>query len=122
MPHFFDRAGTDKTNRSRQALGTATYGLDHGHATARRMQPRQPYTIDLVVCTTGDTHLMSDIQSIGPLFHHHPTGAEPIMLGFECHKLLRDARGRYDYYAFVEDDVVITDPLFFKKRRVFDQQ
>jgi hypothetical protein len=142
MPHFFDRGGTDKTNRSRQAsayderlrsliaaicgphqaLGTATYGLDHEHATARRMQPSQPYTIDLVVCTTGDTHLIPDIQSISPLFHHHPTGAEPIMLGFECHKLLRDARGRYDYYAFVEDDVVITDTLFFKKRRVFDQQ
>jgi len=141
MPHFFDREGSDKTNRSRQAsalderlrsliaaiggphqaMGTATYGLDHENAQALRMRSSQPHTIDLVVCTTGDKHLIPEIQAVSTLFHHYPTNAEPIMLGFECHKLLRDARGRYDYYAFVEDDVVLTDPLFFRKLRVFDQ-
>jgi hypothetical protein len=141
MPHFFDREGRDKTNRSRQAsarderlrsliaavcgphqaLGTATYGLDHQYAKAWRMLPKQPYIIDLVICTAGASHLLGDIQALSHLFHHHPTNAEPIMLGFECHKLLRDARGRYDYYVFLEDDVVITDPMFFKKRRLFDQ-
>jgi hypothetical protein len=141
MPHFFDRAGEDKTNRSRQAsarderlrsliaaicgphqaLGTAAYGLDHGEAKAWRMMPRQPYTVDIVVCTTGNAHLLGQIQDLNHLFYHYATSAEPIMLGFECHKLLRDARGRYDYYAFIEDDVVVADPLFFKKRRLFDQ-
>jgi hypothetical protein len=141
MPHFFDRQGSDTTNRSRQAgakderlrsliaaicgphqaLGTATYGLDHQQAKAWRMMPKNPYTIDLVVCTTGDKHLLNEVQALSALFHHHPTDAEPLMLGFECHKVLRDARGRYDYYGFVEDDVVITDPLFFTKRRLFDR-
>ncbi|MFP3276926.1 MAG: hypothetical protein RXR52_39290, partial [Paraburkholderia sp.] len=46
----------------------------------------------------------------------------PMMLGFECHRLLLAARGRYDYYGFVEDDVVLTDPLFFRKRKLFDQR
>jgi len=141
MPHFFDRKGADKTNRSRQAsarderlrsliaaissphqaLGTATYGLNHGEAKAERSMPKQPYTVDLVVCTAGDSHLLDEIRPLDHLYHHHPTKAEPIMLGFECHKVLRDARGRYDYYAFVEDDVVLSDPIFFKKRRLFDQ-
>ncbi len=36
------------------------------------------------------------------------------------HKLLRDARGQYDYYGYVEDDIAILDPLFFRKRLLFD--
>jgi len=142
MPHFFNRGGTDKTNRSRQAaarderlralvaaicgahqaLGTRSFGLDHGEAKAWQMKTGQTLTLDIVVCTTGDSHLIEELGGIQPLFHHHPTSAEPIMLGFECHRLLQAMRGRYDYYAFVEDDIVLTDPLFFRKRRLFDMR
>jgi hypothetical protein len=41
-------------------------------------------------------------------------------LGFECHRVLAEARGRYDYYGYVEDDIVVNDPLFFRKRAHFD--
>src|ERR1700761_7954616 len=102
MPHFFDHTGNDRTNRSRQAsaykerlealiaaicgphqaLGTETYGLDHGEAKARRMIPKRPYTIDLVVCTTRNAHLLDELQPLDRLYHHYPTDAEPIMLGF----------------------------------------
>lgn len=50
------------------------------------------------------------------MFRHHETDADPQLLGFECHKLLRDAQGRYDYYGFGEDDIIIVDPLFLRKR------
>ena len=142
VPHFFDKSGKDTTNRSRQgaareerlrsliaticsphqALGTATYGLDHQHAKAWRMLPSPRVTLDIIVCTTGKTHLLDEIQPLQTLFHHYETSADPLMLGFECHKLLRDARGRYDYYGFVEDDIALTDPLFFRKRALFDRR
>jgi hypothetical protein len=57
-----------------------------------------------------------------PLYRHHPTTGDPLTLGFECHRLLREARGRYDYYCYLEDDIVIVDSLFFHKRRVFDHR
>lgn len=34
---------------------------------------------------------------------------------------MRDHKGRYDYYGFVEDDIVLVDPLFLRKRRLFDR-
>ncbi|WCM18703.1 hypothetical protein NDK50_14795 [Paraburkholderia bryophila] len=142
MPHFFGAPIPDATNRSRlasaraerlrslvaaicsphQVMGTGTYGLDHGQATAWRSTSPESDVLDLVVCTTSDAHLLDEIQGLHALFRHQATGAEPMMLGFECHKVLRGARGQYDYYGFVEDDVVLTDALFFRKRRLFDQR
>jgi len=142
MPHFFGEPIQDATNRSRlasaraerlralvaaicgphQALGTGAYGLDHGEAKAWRSVTSETDVLDIVVCTTGNAHLLDEIRSLHALFRHAPTDAEPMMLGFECHKVLRAARGRYDYYGFVEDDVVLADPLFFRKRKLFDDR
>jgi hypothetical protein len=36
-------------------------------------------------------------------------------------KLLRDSGGGYDYYGYVEDDIVVVDPMFLHKRRLFDR-
>jgi hypothetical protein len=45
-----------------------------------------------------------------------------MQLGFETHRVLRERLGQYDYYAVVEDDMVIHDPLFFEKLAGFEQQ
>jgi hypothetical protein len=140
MPHFFGGAAAETVNRSRfagaqserlraliaaisglhQTLGTASFGLDHYTKVSRQMAP--PHTLDVVICTAGDAHLLKDIKDLAELFRHHATAADPLMLGFECHKVLRDARGGYDYYGYLEDDIVIVDPLFFTKRRLFDEK
>lgn len=141
IPHFFDGTAGPTDNRSRdalargerlralvatlaslhQAFGTTTYGLDHGQRTAWPMTQQQPHALDLVIVTTGGSHLVEELGPLQSLFQHVATGADPLRLGFECHKLLRDARGVYDYYGYVEDDIVITDPLFLRKRRLFDR-
>jgi len=142
MPHFFKGTAAAAVNRStqaganqerlrsliaaisglHQALGGGTFGLDHGQRTAWPMALPEPHALDLVIVTTGAAHLVGELAPLQPLFRHHATDADPPMLGFECHKLLRDARGRYDYYAYVEDDIVVVDPLFLRKRRLFDQR
>jgi hypothetical protein len=142
MPHFFDARGTDITNRSRradarqerlraliaavagvhQALGSATYGLDHEKRTSWQMASATPHALDLVICTAGDAHLLAELAPLRLAFRHHATDAAPMMLGFECHKVLRDAHGRYDYVGYLEDDIVLIDPLFFHKRRLFDRR
>jgi hypothetical protein len=142
MPHFFRGTVEGATNRStqvgaeaerlcalvatisslHQALGGSTYGLDHGQRTAWRMMPEEPHSLDVVVVTTGTSHLLGELAPLQRMFRHHGTAADPVMLGFECHKLMREALGRYDYYGYVEDDIVILDPLLLRKRRLFDRQ
>lgn len=71
------------------------------------------HEIDIVVCTTGDAHLVEHLP--GGLCRHHATDAKPRLLGYECHAVLRDALGDYDYYCFLEDDILVSDALFFAK-------
>jgi hypothetical protein len=70
-------------------------------------------TITIALCTTGDSHLAAQLAGCG--FDHVPTGAQPRFLGFECHKVLRSGLGHYDYFAYIEDDLRLTDGLFFAK-------
>ncbi len=47
---------------------------------------------------------------------------ELFSLPFECHALLRDNLGKYDYYCYLEDDLILHDPWLFDKLRWFNQQ
>ncbi len=76
--------------------------------------------VDVVVCTTRGHHLLADVPVAPALYRHHATGAEPPLLGFECHAVLRDHLGRYDYYCYLEDDLVLHDPWFFRKYAWFN--
>lgn len=142
VPHYFNgdtnptvnrsTQATARTERQRaliatvsslhQALGGSTYGLDHGARTAWPIVQPAPHALDIAIVTSGRSHLVDELGALQLMFRHHQTDADPLMLGFECHKLLRDVRGTYDYYGYVEDDIVITDPLFLRKRQIFDRQ
>jgi hypothetical protein len=93
---------------------------DGYHQHLRPANPRLAATITVVLCTTGDRHLIP--QLTGYAFHHVKTAAEPRHLGFECHKVLRSGLGQYDYFGYLEDDLRLTDALFFVKLAWFQAQ
>ncbi|MGH7127903.1 MAG: calcium-binding protein, partial [Planctomycetaceae bacterium] len=91
----------------------------------RRTQPaNESLTAELrvVICTTGDRHLLDRLPIDPVLFEHQPASAEPEMLGFECRDVLRDRSGEYDYYCYLEDDLVLHDPWLFSKLAWFTRQ
>jgi hypothetical protein len=69
--------------------------------------------VEVVVCTTRDAHLVDTLPA--DLFRHHATAAEPMLLGYECHAVMKEALGRFDYYCYLEDDILVEDPWFFRK-------
>jgi hypothetical protein len=77
-------------------------------------------TITIALCTTGDSHLMAHLAGCG--VDQVRTQADPRLLGFECHKVLRSGLGQYDYFAYLEDDLRIADALFFTKLAWFNAQ
>ena len=77
-------------------------------------------SIAIALCTTGDNHLVSHLTDCD--FAHIRTNAEPRLLGFECQNVLRDNIGDYDYYVYLEDDLRITDGIFFAKLAWFNAQ
>lgn len=77
-------------------------------------------SVEVVVCTAGEDHLLG--QTPGHLFEHRRTSAEPRLLGYECHAVLAERIEEFDYFCFLEDDILISDPLLFWKLRWFSEQ
>jgi hypothetical protein len=104
-----------------QLFGKSQCVLDIAQRQALPANQSQAHDIDVVVCTTSDFHLLSQVPLPPPLYTHHATSAEPMLLGFECQAVLADGLGKYDYYCFLEDDLCIHDPWFFVKLNWFAQ-
>ena len=80
------------------------------------------YDIDICLCTTGENHLAKEINLPGIRYTHVDcTVEDPMYLGFACHKVLRSHWEEYDYYCYMEDDLVIHDAYFFQKLQWFEK-
>src|SRR5262249_55951518 len=82
--------------------------------------PQLAATVTIALCTAGDQHLVGELAGCGAA--HVATEASPRFLGFECHKVLRDGLGDYDYFGYLEDDLRLADPLFFYKLAWFTER
>jgi hypothetical protein len=76
--------------------------------------------LDIAVCTSGDAHLVRDLFVPAGFFRHIPVEADPMLLGFACRHVLKTNLGRYDYYCYMEDDLLVNDPLFLRKLAWFN--
>lgn len=77
--------------------------------------------VEIVVCTTMDRHLLAHLRLPRAAFHHRETYAEPMLLGFECHLVLREGIGSFDYFVYIEDDLIVRDPWLFTKLAWFNK-
>jgi hypothetical protein len=133
IPHYYDAEGggfygslgTDGNRRAAAVVATIAglyQAFDRRQGLLDGRQRRvhitntaDPIELSVAVCTTRGKHLVDRLQSLQGLYQHIETAVEPPYLGFECHAVLRNALGRFDYYCFMEDDLLITDPQFFLK-------
>lgn len=131
IPHYYRGSaqgfyGSLSSNRERRldslrsTLAALHQALDRGqgllHVPDRCLRPSngsQETQLEIAVCTTGGDHLVGDLPP--GLCHHVATRAQPPLLGYHCHALLRDNLGRFDWYGYMEDDLVLSDPEFFAK-------
>ncbi len=138
VPHYFarDAAGSYGSERTaaaararivRTSLASLRQTFSHTQALIdgrhQRFHPANPQlaaTVRIVLCTTGDQHLLADLAGCNA--EHVATGAPPRHLGFECHKVLQDGLGDYDYFGYLEDDLRLADALFFHKLAWFNER
>ncbi|MGE4298705.1 MAG: hypothetical protein AB7E47_11805 [Desulfovibrionaceae bacterium] len=86
---------------------TTKTALPAGHA--------EPSHIDVVVCTTKGRHLLGSLPLPPSMYSERASDAAPMFLGYECQELFRERLGGYDYYCYLEDDLILHDPWFFYK-------
>lgn len=98
-----------------QLYGSAQHIIPHSTRVAQKANQRTAGAIDVVVCTTGDNHLVGRLRLPAGSYTHHPDVCDGWLLGFECHAVLQARLGDYDYYVYMEDDLISRDPWLFVK-------
>ncbi|MBW4671204.1 MAG: calcium-binding protein [Cyanomargarita calcarea GSE-NOS-MK-12-04C] len=116
------QALTQTITNLHQLFGKSQSIINIGQRLAFPANQPQGSQLDIIICTTQDCHLLDQLSLPSHFYQHYPTQAEPFLLGFECQAVLRDNLGKYDYYCFLEDDLIIHDPWFFVKLNWFTQQ
>ncbi len=96
--------------------------IHHQRKIAERVEPAERVDLEVIICTTRGRHLLDRLPVVSPRYYlHHETDAEPLLLGFACHEVLRDRLGAHDYYCYLEDDLILHDPWWFIKLRWFNR-
>lgn len=96
--------------------------FDLARPRARAVNGATACDVHVIVCTAGDRHALCELTEMTPYFEHRATDAPPPMLGYECHRAMADRVDAYDYYVYLEDDLVVGDPAFFLKQDAFREQ
>jgi hypothetical protein len=105
-----------------QLYGSSQHIIDQATRVALPANERIAGRVDVIVCTTGGRHLLECLPIPASAYVHNPTDCPPLLLGFECHAVLRDRLGDYDYYVYLEDDLIARDPWLFVKLKWFAAQ
>jgi hypothetical protein len=139
IPHFFNSNGKGKHGSQKkdpqprllaltkslaalhQLFGKSQSMIDIKRRLALPANKPQAYELDIVICTTQGHHILDQLSLPSHFYKHHPTQVEPMLLGFECQAILRDSLGKYDYYCFLEDDLILHDPWLFIKLNWFNK-
>lgn len=133
IPHFFDPNGggrhgsrcPDPLPRVRAlaacldglhtSLGASQVAYDIASRVAPPANQREAVELDVAIVTTGEKHLLAALPVPPDLYRHVATDEDGWMLGFACRDVLRAGLGAYDWFLFIEDDLVLHDPLFLRK-------
>jgi hypothetical protein len=97
-----------------QILGTRQYCIKLNN-TAYRTNQAVSSSVDVVVCTQGNNHVLNELQIDKCYFKHQSLEIDPLYIGFQCRNILKDNLGLYDYYCYLEDDLILHDPFYIHK-------
>ncbi|MCB4421457.1 calcium-binding protein [Synechococcus sp. HB1133] len=106
-----------------QILSLLRYGPNHSvfHMNDRavyRINNTLKHNISIKIITDGTNHVLDLLNPrFLSSFEHIPVNIDnPRLLGFDAHKILAENLScDYDYYCYLEDDIVFSDPIFFEK-------
>lgn len=98
-----------------QALGTRQSLLQICERRAASANDSLSTELRVAVCTTGDHHALAEAGLPSHLYEHSPCDASPEWLGFACREVLRREAAQADWFGYLEDDLLLADPLWWVK-------
>ena len=143
IPHFFEavlaeeaRYGSENAAKQQEKkrslakcigilhllFGRRHVGANHRQRIFEEVPNECAHSVTVKVVTVPEKHLLSEIGIPSRLYEHVPINADPRHIGFETHKVIRSHAGQYDYYGYLEDDIVIHDHPLLPQALLFQPQ
>ncbi|QOX80333.1 hypothetical protein FY034_15775 [Trichlorobacter lovleyi] len=77
--------------------------------------------IDIILITHEKHNLIESSKIDTSLIHtNYASNIEPLFLGFKAYEIFAEHSDEYDWFCYIEDDIIINDPLFFTKISAFN--
>ena len=142
IPHYYDpkkkgnhgslfakpetRAGAlaQCINNLHSHFGPKQIMLSHKDRFGYKASVSNEYEITVVICTVEGKNLLGQI----PVLKKNHSALiiremkNPRNLGFVCQDVMKERLGQYDFYCFMEDDIIINDSMFFSKLEWFNKK
>ena len=80
-----------------------------------------PRQVDIVILAVRGHELTGELGLDPGVIEIRYVDCKPPWIGFEAQRVFRERLGRYDFYCFMEDDLIIHDPAFFDKLAWFQK-
>jgi hypothetical protein len=74
-----------------------------------------PRQVDIVIMTMRDRNILAQLGLAPGTFNIEYVDGKAPWIPLHAQSLLRDRLGSYDFYCYMEDDLIIRDPAFFEK-------
>ncbi|MEB3245884.1 MAG: hypothetical protein VKJ06_07875 [Vampirovibrionales bacterium] len=112
--------------RLHQLFGQEHWSLSLLDGSANPEIERNLWHLEITVVTTPDNPVTQQLYIPSSMYTLHTEPEKPAeQLGYVCHGLMAQAMEQaqvsYDMFAYLEEDLLITDPLFFNKLRWFTE-
>lgn len=106
--------------RLHQTFGNSQAMIHQAERRTVSANTQSRHEIHIVIVVNGQNHLLDEAHFPATLCQPFSVDDDPMHLGFHCQTILRDRWGNYDYYGYLEDDLILSDPWFFDKLKWFN--
>ena len=103
-----------------QTFGASQAMIRHADRRTESANANTKNEVHIVIVINRDAHLKSEANFGESICQWVSVDDNPMHLGFHCHNVLRDRWGNYDYYGYLEDDLILHDAWLFEKLRWFN--
>jgi len=129
IPHFFSRTVSNEESRQERSAilervvqsARSTFSCEDNLFSLGRpeVRPANGLTegdVTIALCSDSENHLLGIGKlPVDNIIHIRVQDVAPSLLGFVCHRVLAENIGDYDYFCYLEDDILITDPWLLSK-------
>ncbi len=121
IPHYYKKhkdsdygSGRETEEQRVNALSKTIHNIDKNFGKFSK----------IIICTSGKYHLIGKLpkEIRGKIIHKQRNLKDPMYLGFECQDILLENIKNYDYFCYLEDDLLIEDKKFFDKLELFNKR